>query len=163
MYKSLETFLKEYPFFLDKRSDSNFTKTKKVFNNRLQDLNNDIFKVYLASKLEKHLLVCKVHEQPHYFDIHFHVSLPYIKSVEIIRNYDKVTTQQITLEDGTTKNVTNVENIDEVIYSESFNYEDNINKFEYLYEGYSKTIIPEERYKIKDILENPFVKKYQIR
>lgn len=148
MYKSLETFLKEYPFFFDKRSDSNFTKTKKVFNNRLQDLNNDIFKVYLASKLEKHLLIWKVQEQPHYFDIHFHVSLPYIKSVEIIRNYDKVTTQQITLEDGTTKNVTNVENIDEVIYSESFNYDDNINKFEYLYEGYSKTIIPEERYKI---------------
>ena len=78
MYKSLETFLKKYPFFLDKRSDSNFTKTKKVFNNRLQDLNNDIFKVYLASKLEKHLLVWKVQEQPHYFDIHFHVSLPYI-------------------------------------------------------------------------------------
>lgn len=127
MYKSLETFLKKYPFFLDKSSDSNFTKTKKVFNNRLQDLSNDIFKVYLASKIQKHLLVWKVQEQPHYFDIHFHVSLPHIKSVEIIREYG---------------------NINEVIYSELFNYDDNIEKFEYLHEGYSETIITEDRFKI---------------
>ena len=45
MYKSLEYLLKKYPFFLDKKEDSNFTKTKKVFNNRLQDINNDLFKV----------------------------------------------------------------------------------------------------------------------
>ncbi len=69
MYKSLEYLLKKYPFFLDKKEESNFTKTKKVFNNRLQDINNDLFKVYLAGKLEKHLLIWKVQEQPHYFNI----------------------------------------------------------------------------------------------
>ena len=148
MYDSLKYLLKKYPFFLDKKEDSNFTKTKKVFNNRLKDINNELFKVYLAGKLEKHVLIWKVQEQPHHFDIHFHVQLDYIKSVEIIRNYIKITPQEITLDDGTTKIVDFEEDIDEVIYSESFEYDDNINLFEYLHEGYSQTTIPEDRFKI---------------
>lgn len=107
-----------------------------------------MFKVYLAGKLEKHLLIWKVQEQPHYFDIYFHVSFDYIKSVEIIRNYIKISSQEIKLDDGTTKIVEFKEEVDEVIYVETFEYEDEINKFEYLYEGYSQTIIPEDKYKI---------------
>lgn len=148
MYKSLEYFLKKYPFFFDKSDDSNFTKTKKVFNNRLSEIINEGFKVYLAGKLDKHVLLWKVQQQPHYYDIHFHVSLDYIKHVEIIRNYTKISYQEVTLDDGTTEMVEFKEEIDEVIYTESFEYDDNITLFEYLHEGYSETIIPEERYKI---------------
>ena len=148
MYKSLEYFLKKYPFFLDKKEDSNFTKTKKVFNNRLQEVINEGFKVYLAGKLDKHVLIWKVQEQPHYFDIHFHVSLDFIKSVELIKSYVRISSQEVTLDDGTVETVEFKEEIEEVIYTESFEYEDNINKFEYLHEGYSQTIIPEERFKI---------------
>ena len=148
MYNSLEYLLKKYPFFLDKSDDSNFTKTKKVFNHRLQDIINEGFKVYLAGKIDKHVLIWKVQNQPHYYDIHFHVSLDYLKSVEIIRNYTKITYQEVTLDDGTTELAEFKEDIDEVIYTESYDYEDNINMFEYLHEGHSETIIPEERYKI---------------
>ena len=148
MYESLKYLLKKYPFFLDKKESSNFTKTKKVFNNRLQDVTNDVFKVYLAGKIDKHVLIWKVQEQPHFFDIHFHVSLDYIQFVEIIRNYTKISYQEITLDDGTVETVEFKEEIDEVIYTESFEYDDNIDKFEYLYEGYSQTIIPEEKFKI---------------
>ena len=148
MYKSSEYLLKKYPSFLDKKEDSNFTKTKKVFNNRLREVINEGFKVYLAGKLDKHVLIWKVQEQPHYFDIHFHVSLDDIKSVELIRNYTKISYQDVTLDDGTVETVEFKEEIDEVIYTESFDYDEHINKFEYLHEGYSQTIIPEERFKI---------------
>ena len=127
MKDSLKYFLKKYPFFLNKKEDSNFTKTKKVFNNRLRDVSNDIFQVYLAGMLEKHVLIWRVQEQAYDFDIHFHVSLDYIKSVEIIRFKGE---------------------IEEVIYSETFTYEDSINKVEYLYEGHSETIIPPDKFMI---------------
>ena len=95
MYKSLETFLKKYPFFLDKRSDSNFTKTKRIFNNRVQDLNNDIFKVYLAGKLLKHVLVWKVQLDPYVYEMYFHASFDNIKSVRIIKNYTLESTHEV--------------------------------------------------------------------
>ena len=146
MYKSLETFLKKYPFFLDKRSDSNFTKRKKVFNNRLQDLNNDIFKVYLASKLLKHVLLWKVQVDPYVYEMYFHASFDNIKTVRILKNYILETIQEVEMDDGTIQNMTYREEITEEIYSESFDYEEKINKFEYLHEDTSENIIPTAKY-----------------
>ena len=49
-YDSLKSLLKEYPYFFDKRKTSNFTKTRRIWNNRMKELYDDLFQVYLDSK-----------------------------------------------------------------------------------------------------------------
>ncbi|MBQ2653066.1 MAG: leucine-rich repeat protein [Methanobrevibacter sp.] len=123
MYKSLEYFMEKYPFFLSKKSDSNFTKTKKVFNNRLQDISNNIFITYLASKLEKTVLVWKEQEDEYDYIINFIANVPLLKTVTCYKN-------------------------DEVIYCESYNYEDNVSTFVYSYEDTSVNVIPDDKFLI---------------
>lgn len=123
MYESLKYFMEKYPFFLSKKSDSNFTKTKKVFNNRLQDISNNIFITYLASKLEKTVLVWKEQEDEYDYIINFIANVPLLKTVTCYKN-------------------------DEVIYCESYNYEDNVNTFVYSYEDTSLNVIPDDKFLI---------------
>ncbi len=112
----------------------------------MQDLNNDIFKVYLAGKLLKHVLVWKVQLDPYVYEMYFHASFDNIKSVRIIKNYTLESTHEVEMDDGTIQSMDYREEINEEIYSESFAYEDNINKFEYLHEDSSETVIPTSKY-----------------
>lgn len=122
-HNSLKKLLDKFPYFLDKSDDSNFTKTQKVFNNRLADLYNELFQVYLSSKLEKNLLVWKEQEEAYVYTINFVAIFPYLKKVTCFKN-------------------------DEVIYSEAYNYDDEINTFIYSYDSYSENIIPTDKFKI---------------
>ena len=149
MYKSLDYLKEKYPFFLSKKDTSNFTRVKKVFNNRLQDISNDIFKVYLSGFLEKHILIWKVQEEPYNYDIYFHTALENIKNIQIIKKQIITSTQTVELDDGTLQELTSNEEIETEIYNETFNYEDNINKFEYLHSDTSESIIPLETYLFK--------------
>ena len=120
---SLKKLLDKFPYFLDKSDSSNFTKTQKVFNNRLVDVYNELFQVYLAGKLEKNLLIWKEQDSAKDYTINFFAGFPFLKSVICYKN-------------------------DEVIYTESFNYNDEVNTFFYSHDDSSDSLIPEDKYKI---------------
>lgn len=120
---SLKKLKDKFPYFLDKSDDSNFTKVQEVFNNRLVDVYNELFQVYLAGKLEKNLFIWKVQLSANEYVINFTANFPYLESVILYKN-------------------------DEVIYNESFEYDDEVHTFNYSYESTSENIIPDDKFKI---------------
>lgn len=145
-YKSFETLLEKFPYFLDKKESSNFNKSEKVFNEEFKKVYNNLYNVYLGSKLRKHLLVWKDQEQPYSYDMCFVAEFPYLKNVKIFMVHDEEVTQEVLLDDGSVQTSTSIQEIIEEIYTETFLYEDNINHFEYLHSSTSQTVIPTEKY-----------------
>lgn len=105
---SLKTLLKMFPYFLDKSSVSNFYKSQDVTNRRFQDAYNELFKIYESFHLNKRILIWKEQTENYDYVINFVAKFPHLKRVRIYKN-------------------------DARIYIESFNYDDNINIFEYSY------------------------------
>ena len=68
-YQSFESLLKRFPYFLDKKTSSNFSKSERVFNEEFKKVYNNLYDVYLASKLNKHLLIWKVQEEPYNYGL----------------------------------------------------------------------------------------------
>lgn len=99
VYNSLKSLLKEYPSFLDKRESSNFTKTRKIWNNRMKEFNNDLFQVYLDSKIRKHILIWKTQEKEYEYFINFSVSIPGLKKVTCYKNNTEIYSEEYTYED----------------------------------------------------------------
>ena len=98
-YNSLKSLLKEYPYFFDKRDSSNFTKTRKIWNNRMVELYDDLFQVYLDSKLQKHILIWKTQEEEYNYKINFAVSIPNLKKVTCYKNDNEIYFEEYTLEE----------------------------------------------------------------
>ena len=153
-YQSFESLLKRFPYFLDKKTTSNFSKSERVFNDEFKEVYNNLYDVYLASKLNKHLLIWKVQEEPYNYDMYFHVSLPYLKSVTITKIVEEKILQDFDIEDenGEVISVETRETIQEItedIYTETYEYSDFIDCFEYLHSDTSQNIIPDEKYLLK--------------
>lgn len=106
---SLKNLLKTFPYFFDKTPDSNFYKVQEVFNNQFQKANQSLFETYESFKLNKSVFVWKEQNESYVYTIHFVANFPNLKSVKIYKN-------------------------DELIYSDDFNYDDNVNTFAYDYE-----------------------------
>jgi len=98
-YNSLKSLLKEYPHFFDKRESSNFTKTRRIWNNRMIELYDDLFQVYLDSKVRKHALIWKTQEEKYNYTIHFAVSIPKLKKITCYKNNTEIYTQEYTQEE----------------------------------------------------------------
>ena len=56
---SLNSLLKMFPYFFDKRETSNFYKSQKVTNNLFKKIYNDLKEVYESTKLDKKILIWK--------------------------------------------------------------------------------------------------------
>ena len=108
MKDSLQTLLSKFPYLFDKSVTSNFYKSQSVTNAQFQSMCQSVFDVVESFKLDKNCLVWKEQVEPYVYTIHFIANYPYLKSVTCYKN-------------------------NTVIYSESFNYEDNISNFEYSY------------------------------
>lgn len=148
VYKSFDKLLDKFPYFLNKNKDSNFSKSETVFNEELKRIYNTLYDAYLASKLDKHILLWKVQEAPFEYDMCFHVSLPDLKSVTVTRHYLEMVVQEIMGDDGTVQEMETFEEKHEDIYTETYEYTEHINKFEYLESMTSETIIPTDKYTI---------------
>lgn len=107
--KSLKKLLHSFPHFFDKTPRSNFHKVQEVFNKQFQKLDQAVFETYESFKLDKRCFIWKEQNEPYVYTMHFVANFPNLKSVKIYKN-------------------------DELIYSEDFNYEDNINSVDYSYE-----------------------------
>ena len=123
MKDSLKWLLDKFPYFLDKDAGSNFHKSTSVLNENFRDLHNDIFKTHLGNRLQKRVLIWKEQEDEHEYTIQFYVNLSLLKTVTCYKN-------------------------DEVIYTESYSYEDKVNTFIYSYEGTSLKLIPDDKFHI---------------
>ena len=148
VYKSFDKLLDKFPYFLNKNKDSNFSKSETVFNEEFKRIYNTLYDAYLSSKLNKHILLWKVQEAPFEYDMCFHVSLPDLKSVTVTRHYLEMVVQEIVGDDGTVQEMETFEEKHEDIYTETYEYTEHINKFEYLESMTSETIIPTDKYTI---------------
>lgn len=147
-YKSFESLLSKFPYFLNKNGDSNFNKSERVFNSEFKKVYNNLYDVYLASKLRKHVLIWKEQNSGYNYDMYFAVSFPNLKSVCITEHYIELVSQEVVLDDGSIKINESMQEISKDIYTETFNYDDFVNHFEYLHSNTSQTIIPTEKYTI---------------
>lgn len=147
-YKSFESLLSKFPYFLNKNWDSNFSKSERVFNSEFKKVYNNLYDVYLASKLRKHVLIWKEQNSGYNYDMYFAVSFPNLKSVCITEHYIKLVSHEVVLDDGSIKINESMQEISKDIYTETFNYDDFVNHFEYLHSNTSQTIIPTEKYTI---------------
>lgn len=148
VYKSFDKLLDKFPYFLNKNKDSNFSKSETVFNEEFKRIYNTLYDAYLASKLDKHILLWKVQEAPFEYDMCFHVSLPDLKSVTVTRHYLEMVVQEIVGDDGTVQEMETFEEKHEDIYTETYEYNEHINRFEYLESMTSETVIPTDKYTI---------------
>lgn len=148
VYKSFDKLLDKFPYFLNKNEDSNFSKSETVFNEEFKRIYNTLYDAYLASKLDKHVLLWKVQEAPFEYDMCFHVSLPDLKSVTVTRHYLEMVVQEIVGDDGTVQEMETFEEKHEDIYTETYEYNEHINRFEYLESMTSETVIPTDKYTI---------------
>lgn len=147
-YKSFESLLSKFPYFLNKNWDSNFSKSERVFNSEFKKVYNNLYDVYLAAKLKKHVLIWKEQNSGYNYDMYFAVSFPNLKSVCITEHYIGLVSQEVVLDDGSIKINESMQEISKDIYTETFNYDDFVNHFEYLHSNTSQTIIPTEKYTI---------------
>jgi hypothetical protein len=148
VYKSFDKLLDKFPYFLNKNKDSNFSKSETVFNEEFKRIYNTLYDAYLASKLDKHILLWKVQEAPFEYDMCFHVSLPDLKSVTVTRHYMEMVIQEVVGDDGTVQEMETFEEKHEDIYTETYEYNEHINRFEYLESMTSETVIPTDKYTI---------------
>lgn len=148
VYKSFDKLLDKFPYFLNKNKDSNFSKSETVFNEEFKRIYNTLYDAYLASKLDKHVLLWKVQEAPFEYDMCFHVSLPDLKSVTVTRHYMEMVIQEVMGDDGTVQEMETFEEKHEDIYTETYEYNEHINRFEYLESMTSETVIPTDKYTI---------------
>lgn len=147
-YKSFESLLSKFPYFLNKNWDSNFSKSERVFNSEFKKVYNNLYDVYLAAKLKKHVLIWKEQNSGYNYDMYFAVSFPNLKSVCITEHYIELVSHEVVLDDGSIKINESMQEISKDIYTETFNYDDFVNHFEYLHSNTSQTIIPTEKYTI---------------
>lgn len=147
-YKSFESLLSKFPYFLNKNWDSNFSKSERVFNSEFKKVYNNLYDVYLASKLRKHVLIWKEQNSGYNYDMYFAVSFPNLKSVCITEHYMELVSHEVVLDDGSIKINESMQEISKDVYTETFNYDDFVNHFEYLHSNTSQTIIPTEKYTI---------------
>ena len=119
----MKKLVDKFPFFLKKSSDSNFYKSEFVFNEQFKEIYNDLFQVYESFHLQKRLMVWRSQSEAYNYSINFIANYPYLKSVTCYKN-------------------------NEVIYTKSYSYEDNVSTFTYIYDGSSQTIIPTDKFKI---------------
>lgn len=148
VYKSFDKLLDKFPYFLNKNKDSNFSKSETVFNEEFKRIYNTLYDAYLSSKLNKHVLLWKVQEAPFEYDMCFHVSLPDLKSVTVTRHYLEMVIQEVMGDEGTVQEMETFEEKHEDIYTETYEYNEHINRFEYLESMTSETVIPIDKYTI---------------
>ena len=121
MKDSLQWLLDKFPVFLNKNTDSNFYKSTTVLNSNLKEVWNDIFKTHLSHRLDKRVLIWKEQEEPGVYEMNFYVHLPYLKMVNVYKN-------------------------DSLIYSESYEYSDEVDTFVYSLDETSENIISKDKY-----------------
>ena len=121
MMESMKHLLSKFPYFLDKRSVSNFYKSESVFNNRFKEVYNDLFQLGLSFHLSKSLWIYREQSGDYNFKMHFFAFLDHIKQVIILKN-------------------------DVIIYSKGYTFDENVDTFEYSYTDTSLNKIPTDKY-----------------
>lgn len=104
---SLRKMLDKYPYFLDKRENSNLYKVTTVNNSVFRDLYNNLFHLYQSFHLNKRLLIWKTQHRPYSYRTSFRCGYDNIKLVEIYKNDVLIHKEEFTLEEAEEKTKNN--------------------------------------------------------
>lgn len=115
---SLDNLLNQYPYFFNKNRTSNFFKSQDVTNEEFKDIYQSMMTVVESFHLNKRCLIWKEQTSPYKYNINFIANYPNMKSVSIYKNED-------------------------LIYTEFYDYDDEINNFFYIYEGNTENDVAE--------------------
>ena len=172
---SLNSLLKMFPYFFDKRETSNFYKSQKVTNNLFKKIYNDLKEVYESTKLDKKILIWKEQNEAYNYTMHFVSNFKLLKNVKvycddeviyeaeyilsddksysylsrsIVHNYIPLEVQvPVETDDGEMGYETNIE-IQHEIHPYQHTQDENIIIFEYSHNATSENIIPNEKYSV---------------
>jgi len=123
MKDSLRWLLDKFPYFLDKNTGSNFYKSSSVINESFKLFRQDLFNTHMGHRLEKRVLLWKEQSSDYSYTMNFYVHLPYLKMVNLYKNGS-------------------------LIYTKSYEYDDEVDTFIYSYDDTSNTVIPSDKYHI---------------
>ena len=123
MKDSLKWLLSKFPYFLNKNTGSNFYKSTSVINDEFKYFRQDLFNTHIGHRLDKRVLIWKEQEDENDYTMNFFVHLSYLKMVNVYKN-------------------------DSLIYSESYEYEDEVDTFIYSYDGTSNKVIPKDKFHV---------------
>ena len=123
MKDSLRWLLDKFPYFVDKNEGSNFYKSSIVINDGFKLFRQDLFNTHMGHRLEKRVLLWKEQSSDYDYTMNFYVHLPYLKMVNLYKNGS-------------------------LIYTESYEYDDEVDTFIYSYDDTSNTVIPSDKYHI---------------
>ena len=107
----LQEYLDQYPQFLDKSPDSNFTRQTMVYNKQRKELLQQCNNLRLSQDLNRPLQIQKIQNQPGLAVFNFYVYIENIKEVKI-EQYNKENTMTVLVDETFTK-----ENVNNYSYS----------------------------------------------
>lgn len=99
----LKEYLNQYPYFLDKSEDSNFTNHIRVYNKQRKELLQQCNNLCLSKNILRPLQIQKIQTQAKIAEFYFYIYLTDIQSIKIERYYDDSTSEIIVNENFTEK------------------------------------------------------------
>lgn len=132
----LEETKRLFPHFYDRNGESNFSKHLSIINHQQYDLYHKLKTLDWGRMLEKPIQIWKEQTEPYKYEMHFKVSVKYLKEVNIYKN-PKLDKNGIIL------------SYEEKVNPTTYYANDDVNYYHYIHNDTCETLIPQDNYIIE--------------